>query len=523
MPPAPRESSRLRFGFLLSCLALCLLAASGVPAAPGATVHLLVLHTNDLHDHVRPGYNGLGGLPYVAGYIESVKAGRRDVLVLDAGDVTEKGDLVAFKTHSMLTYEMMRRIGYDAIAIGNHDFDAGPEWLGRYSGAAGRPLLCLNLVGKDGSPAYTPSRTIEVGGISVGIIGMIVPQDAGSMDKAQSGRALEAEALRLRQKVRLVIALCHEGTQGCAAWSLAAPDVDVFVSGHTHEALMHPVPVAKTGAIIVQAGCNAQWVGRLELEVDPGGKGVVSAEGTLVPMRQDSVPVDRDLLALVRRREQELCPDASDFVFQNADEISADAVAWLAAAALRLASGADLGFCQGGQIVRSPLPKGPVDFNAVFATGGQRGFANVRAELTGAEVSAYVLALPAMTREHANWSGFAAVPRTGASGGSILASDLDPGRTYSVVMPEKEWSTRFMRVVGRIRQRGLGGPLAGREFTCVPARVTYAGALRDYLRELVRQGRDPGAEARRLMEAATAPPAPSAGPVAAVRPPSQPS
>lgn len=64
----------------------------------GETTRLLILHTNDHHDHLRAGPGGVGGLPYVSGFIRSVRTQHPDVLLLDAGDVTEKGDLVGFRT-----------------------------------------------------------------------------------------------------------------------------------------------------------------------------------------------------------------------------------------------------------------------------------------------------------------------------------------------------------------------------------------------------------------------------------------
>jgi 2',3'-cyclic-nucleotide 2'-phosphodiesterase (5'-nucleotidase family) len=59
---------------------------------------------------------GTGGIPYVSGYIKSVKAQRQDVLVLDAGDVAEKGGL-AFKTNSDIMYQAMGKIGYAIMGI----------------------------------------------------------------------------------------------------------------------------------------------------------------------------------------------------------------------------------------------------------------------------------------------------------------------------------------------------------------------------------------------------------------------
>ena len=69
-------------------LALVVMSA----AAWGSERRLVLLHTNDLHDHVRAGDDRRGGLPYVAGYVRQVRAEEAAVLLVDAGDVTEKGD-----------------------------------------------------------------------------------------------------------------------------------------------------------------------------------------------------------------------------------------------------------------------------------------------------------------------------------------------------------------------------------------------------------------------------------------------
>src|SRR3954471_16084337 len=93
------------------------------------TARLLILHTNDLHDHARVGDDGQGGLPFIAGYVKQVRAERHDVLLLDGGDVTEKGDMVSHKSGETLMWELMRRMSYDAVTPGNHDEDAGRDGL----------------------------------------------------------------------------------------------------------------------------------------------------------------------------------------------------------------------------------------------------------------------------------------------------------------------------------------------------------------------------------------------------------
>jgi 2',3'-cyclic-nucleotide 2'-phosphodiesterase (5'-nucleotidase family) len=468
---------------------LALLPFGGAPLA-AATAHLLILHTNDVHDHVRAGDAGVGGLPYVSGYIKQVRAGRSDVLLLDAGDVTEKGDLVAFRTHSDLTYEAMRRIGYNGITIGNHEFDAvGIAGMHHYEAVLGQPMLCLNILDKAGAPAFEAGRIVEVNGIKVGLIGLIVPRSAGCLDAAASGRALAAEAATLHQQgAVLVVAVCHEGSKKCADWSRAAPGVAVFVSGHTHEELLAPVTVPETGALIVQAGSYARWVGRLELEVDTVTGKILHADGRLVPMRHDQVPVDAEMLAWVRAQEQALAPEAATFVFNNPAPLDGYAIARLAAEGLRRAAGADIGFCHPAQVIRDTLPAGPADVNALFRTGGHRGSETVLVDLTGAEVESYLNALQTIQREPPEWVGFKVRRVAGPGSGEILRTDLDPVRHYRVVMPKIEWETRYLRLAAKVRARDPVHAPAARDIVPVPASATFTDALQACIKQTLAAG-----------------------------------
>jgi 2',3'-cyclic-nucleotide 2'-phosphodiesterase (5'-nucleotidase family) len=430
--------------------------------AAAATASLLILHTNDIHDHVRAGDGGLGGLPYVAGYIQQVRAERNDVIVLDGGDVAEKGDLVAHRTHSKLTYEALNRIGYDAVTIGNHEHDEyGQDGLREFEKILGQRLLCANLVNPDGSVAFEASRIVEVNGIRVGLTGAIVPRKEGGLDAKETGLALAREEKSLRKRgARLVVAVCHESVKDCADWSRAAPGIDVWVSGHSHEAIEPPRVVPETGAIIVQAGSYARWVGRLELEVDRDTGKIVSHTGRLVPMEHSKVTPDAAMLAWVMEKERELAPEASEFVFHNPTLLDPLTLARLAADGVRTNSGAEVAFCHPYQVIREVLPVGPVDYNALFLTGGQRGEKCVLVDLTGAEITAYVNALHRIQSEPPEWSGFRVARDPGSNG--LRATDLEPGRTYRVVMPLIEWETRYLRLAEKLRKDEPSNPLGRR-------------------------------------------------------------
>lgn len=462
--------------------ALVVLLAFALSNADATTARILILHTNDIHDHIRPGCNGVGGLVYVAGYIAQVQAACQDVLVLDAGDVAEKGDLLAFKTQSQITFEALRRIGYDAVTIGNHDHDQGVEWLHRSGKAMGQPFVCLNRVTADGKPIFAPSRVVQIGAMKVGIIGLIVPQDEGTLSFAETGKQLAMEAERLDRDVHLVIALCHVGSGVCKGLAKQAPAVDVFVSGHTHEVLEKPIRLPENGALIVQAGDYARWVGRLELEVELDSERILSAQGELVEMKHDSIAPDAKLLAWVREREAAICPEAGRIVLQNEEVVGAE-ISWLAAEGMKRQAGVDLGFCHPGHIIRGGVPVGPIDVNALFLTGGQRGFATVRTTLTGAEIEAYLNALAA-SHDQTAWSGFKVTRPPGAGGQETLVTDLLSDRQYTAIFPELEWSKRFLRAANREKTRRSASPLAAREFVAEPTEVHFTDALVAYLENM---------------------------------------
>jgi len=436
--------NRLLFGILAS-LFLHLIGSA-------RTDTVVILHTNDIHAHLRADYDGNGGLPFVSGYIRQQRAERPDVLVLDAGDVAEKGDLVAFATDCELVYEAMGRIGFDAGAPGNHDHDFGLPQLHRFAALADpMQMLCINLVKENGEPEFAVSSVFEVDGVRVGVIGMIVPRDEYGLDREATALAMAREAERLDPEVDLTVAVCHDSSKRCADLSRAAPLIDVFISGHSHEVLTEAVVVPETGALIVQAGSYAEYVGRLELTIDLENETILNAESELVPMRHDSIPCDIAMLEWIRERERELTPEAGRLVGWTDTVFDYRQLANLGAAALREFTGTEVAFCAPGQIIRATLPIGLIDVNAVFRTGGERAHRVIETRLTGSEIEAYLLGMEKSDYYQTSWSGFrASIDPVGED--PVIRTSLEADRIYRVVMPEKEWNTRFLRLMDRARK-----------------------------------------------------------------------
>ena len=479
-----KPMSFLRLIFIFGVVYQTFLTAGYISRLEGKTDTVLILHTNDIHDHLRPDYDGAGGLPYVSGYIKSIRARRSDVLVLDAGDVAEKGDMVAFETDSEITYQALGMIGYDAGTFGNHDHDFGIPQLHKFQSLAGEmKILCLNLIKENGDLEFTPSAIFDVDGVKVGVIGAIVPRKELGLNQEETIKAPALEAKRLDERVDLVIAVCHISSKLCRMISLMAPEIDVFVSGHSHEAIPKAIVVEETGAYIVQAGSYAEYVGRLELEIDLTSKKIISAKSELVPMKHDTVPLDEEMLEWVLEKERAITPQASRFVFHNDSEIDRVGMGRLGAAALRASSGADIGFCNADQVIRATLPVGDVDINAIFRTGGQRGYEVIKANLKGNVIEAYLNALKRTGYPLTQWSGFRAIVPPDGNGSEIIKTDLDPDRLYSIIMPKKEWDTRLLRSFWKVIERNIGDGIKVPQYvlSTIPTSITFTDAVTDYI------------------------------------------
>jgi len=302
---------------------------------------LIILHTNDLHDHLMgfgpnsdysPGATGddktVGGFARLAALIEQQRAAadKTPVLLLDAGDFM-MGSLfswLALDQAPVLT--LMQQVGYDAITIGNHELDWTPDGLAgslatAVKGGFAVPVVASNLVfsrtdsGDDNLQQFARAgllrrwtvKTLR-NGVKVGIFGLMGRQAAAYAplaapltfaDQITVARQM-VKQLRDGEGVDLVLCLSHSGVDAAgqgedADLAQQVPGIDVIVSGHTHVALHQPVRVGQT--TIVQAGAHGRYLGRLKLAVRRDGR-VKVKEGRLLPV-DDSVAASAAIQARV--------------------------------------------------------------------------------------------------------------------------------------------------------------------------------------------------------------------------------
>jgi 5'-nucleotidase / UDP-sugar diphosphatase len=433
---AMRAERALVVGFLVAVTVSC---------THRTTDTVLILHTNDIHGHIREGADGVGGMARVGGYIRDVKAKRSDTLVVDAGDINNKGDMLPGVTRGRALYEIMGLIGYDAAAPGNHDFVYGMEHLQNLVRWGGFPSLCLNALDEVGNPVLAASQVFDVDGVRVGVIGVTVQRGKGTLSLDDTCPLLAQEAERLEPDAHLIVAVCHLSSSQCAEASRAVPGIDVFVGGHSHEALHEPVIVEETGALVIEAGDFARYVGRLEVKIDLDTEEIVGYKGKLVSTKGKSVRCDPELRAWIAEQEREACPQVADEVGTCQQEVTRRGMAKLLAAALLDTGGADVAFARTGTFSRG-LPTGTISFNTLYRTFRLGEQPAVVVDLKGQDILAY-LEQAARANEVSQWAGFMADMSFEAPDkrGKVITTSLDPNRTYRAMFPEDEARGVFAR------------------------------------------------------------------------------
>ncbi len=319
-----------------AALLLSLAASAPSPGPEGSGAELTIFFTHDIHSQFAPsaGEKGeaAGGLTRLAAVLEEERARTEGaVLTVDAGDFS-MGTLVnTLYTQEAPELRALGAMGYDAVTLGNHEFDLGDAALGdmlQTAADSGDPIPALvtcNLTVEEGAEQL--SRGLEaVGaaawaifqreGIKIGVVGLMgdhaaacVSSPAASFAHRTARTAQAVDHLRRVEECGYVIVLSHSGTsQGAgedAELARQVDGIDVIVSGHSHTVLDSPLQVGDT--LIVSAGCRGEYLGRLELARDRGGR-AYAVSYQLLPV-EAGAPEDQAMAARLAAWEEAIDGD----------------------------------------------------------------------------------------------------------------------------------------------------------------------------------------------------------------------
>ncbi len=412
----------MKKAIVASFLVVALLALQAPPALAKA-ITITILHTNDMHAHVEPftqrGHDQ-GGYARQATLIARFRASDPNPLLLCAGD-TFQGTLFFNVYEGLADLAYMNYIGFQAMAVGNHEFDRGPAVLARFAGLARFPLLAANLdasADKELAPLVKPSVILEVGGERIGIVGALPPDlltisTPGPTIKVNDLVASVQSAVdALTQAgVDKIILLSHIGYTADIELAGKLRGVDVIVGGHSHTLLgtvaglpqpAGPYPtLAKdadgTTVPIVQAWDWGRVLGRIKVRFDDAGRVVGWDDAAPVPVDPSVAedPTVRSMVAALARpiapiRDQVLSHSAKGVATtrttaRHAENPMANVVADAMLAATAKAGSVAAFINAGG--VRASFDAGPISYGQAVTV---QPFNNtlVQLDLTGAELKA---------------------------------------------------------------------------------------------------------------------------------------
>ena len=288
----------LSFNRIGRCILLTLFCLGLAFSAEAFT--LTVLHTNDIHAHLSSfpdPYLGpeAGGVGRLSTLIAQVRQENPHTLLLDSGDRFSGTTLsVLFEGEAELVFTCL--LGYDALALGNHDFDFGQERL-RYlkERLSHPPMIAANISYQAGGrPFTTPCIYKELEGVRILIVGLSTPEttyttrprNVKGLTFTPPAKSLRSIMEREQGKYDLLIVLSHLGYEEDRALATEVSGIDLIVGGHSHTKIERPERVGS--CLIVQAFQRGLYLGRVDLRL--AGKRIIEADGRLIPVRSQVTP-----------------------------------------------------------------------------------------------------------------------------------------------------------------------------------------------------------------------------------------
>lgn len=401
---------------VLLCVVLLAMLGAVINAQDEEPFTLTIMHTNDTHATHEPDGNGNGGVALLAAVVKQIRAEAENSVLLDGGD-RFTGTLYHTVYKGQDQIQVMNLLGYDAMSLGNHEFDSGDDILAQFLDGVNFPVLAANL-DTSASPLLAdkvqPYVILEVGGQQIGVIGLVTADTVGisspgpelvfSDDYATivNGIVDELEG----QGINKIILVTHTGITADQEFAAQLSGVDVFVGGHSHTLYSNAYaagsgdyPVEFTDAdggtiYYVQAGEKTTYLGRLNVTFDAAGVVTAAAGDTILlsryitPDAEAAALISTLLESVVTLRDQETGATATELI--NGDRVVCRveecAMGNIIADAMRAETGAQIALMNGGG-VRASIDAGPITVGDVLTV---QPFSNTMAtfELSGADLIA---------------------------------------------------------------------------------------------------------------------------------------
>lgn len=490
---------------------LCLLLAVALASGGGGDVReVTILYTNDFHSAIDPipaywlpGSPRLGGAAQLSTLVNEIRAREKTVFLFDSGDMFT--GMLSFLTKGEALMELMTAMRYDAMAIGNHEFDYGAANFERLMYRVPFPVLGANIFFKGTAHRYSrPYVILERDGVRLGVIG-IIGQDARSVALPSGITNLEfpdpipavaAAVQELKPRVDLIVVLAHQGKTGPMQTDAearpevqrdfdedirlcgAVPGIDVFIGGHPHRGIENPYVHPKTGTLIVQTYGYGTRLGFLKLSLQD--RKVIRHEGELLKVWSDKLSPDPVVVARLDPYRRQVAPSIGEVVGVAERRFVRDyraesSLGSLSADVMRQQAGADVGIQNAGGL-RADLPEGNVTKGNVLDAFP---FVNslVTLELTGRQIREIVEQGLTLERGMVQVSGLRAVYDLKRPAGKRLVSLDIGGHPADDTKAYRVATNSFLAQGGDLYQTFLRGKVTA------DSGVLLSELLLDYIRK----------------------------------------
>jgi len=402
---------------------LFLIAVAALTPFAHADFTLTVLHTNDLHAHIDPSKVGkltFGGYAKQASLVKKYRAEDPNPILLSGGD-TFQGTLYFNQYTGLADLALMNLMGYQGMAVGNHEFDRGPEKLGDFATRATFPILSCNLdVSAEPSlrNVVKPYAIVKVGGEKIGLIGATTPDlptissPGPNVKLIDLYNAIDKSIAALRgEGVNKIVLLSHLGYSLEKSVAAQCSGLDVIVGGHSHSYLGadtgiqgFPKPLGdyptvvknpESQVLIVSAWEWGKVFGRIKVTFDDAGKvkSWADARPILVDDSIPEEPVAASLVAAFQKPIEDLRKTVvatTPLPLTRSQENTGNSLLGDIIADAMLAygskSGAQVALMNNGGI-RADIDAGPITFDELIQTS-PFGNTLVVMDLSGAELLA---------------------------------------------------------------------------------------------------------------------------------------
>lgn len=426
-----RQKQVVRWLVVVGMLMALVLVAMPAAAQESGDFTLNVVHTNDTHAHIEQFDSSgrscseakaaagecFGGVARRATKIEELRSAAANPILVDAGDQFQ-GTLFYTEYRGAEAAEFMNMLGYQAMTLGNHEFDDGPGNLGKFLDSVNFPVISSNI-DASAEPAidgkFVKSTVVDVGGEQIGLVGLTTNTTPSSSTPgptvafADYAPVLEPVIAELQaQGVNKIVLLSHIGYVDDQALAAAVDGVDVIVGGHSHTLLSNtaegaagPYPTvvdspSGSPVLIVQDGAYGMYLGDLEVTFDSAGvatswqgdpilldSSIAEDPAVLARVQELAVPLEELRTTVIGQTETDLdgSRESCRFTECSMGALITDAMVWASQN-----DGVQVAIENGGGI-RASIPAGDVTLGQVIEV---LPFGNTLATfgLTGADLLA---------------------------------------------------------------------------------------------------------------------------------------